>query len=257
MLDEIVAHKKRENGIKQKEVPLSEIKELSTVARPTRDFKSALSKVGISMIAEVKMKSPSKGILKNNFNHLEIAKLYAKAGVSAISVLGDKHFFGGGSEIVKTVAIEPEINVPVMFKDFIISEYQVYEARVVHADAVLLIVRIMDQKKLELLINKAKDLKMAALVETFDEIDVKRALKAGADIIGINNRDLDTFRINFNKTSNLMQLIPNNIVTVSESGIHTRKDVQLMKEMGFDAMLIGESIIQSDDVISKINEFLS
>ncbi|ATX77059.1 indole-3-glycerol phosphate synthase TrpC [Reinekea forsetii] len=256
MLDDIVAYKKHETESKEKQLTISQLKQQIKKARSPRNFKHALSGANISLIAEVKKKSPSKGILKENFNHLEIAKLYQKAGVSAISVLGDEHFFAGSSEIVRSIASNSDISVPVMFKDFIASEYQLYEARASNADAVLLIVRILDQNTLKDLIAKTHELGMSALVETFDESDVKRALEAGAEIIGINNRDLDTFKTDFEKTRRLMELIPDNIITVSESGIHTREDVLFMESLGFNAMLIGESIICQEDIPGKISEIM-
>lgn len=256
MLAEIAAHKKNETERKQIALPLEHLQEKVTSSRPVRDFKSALKQDGVSLIAEVKKKSPSKGLLKNDFNHLEVARFYAGSGAAAISVLGDEHFFAGGSEIVNTISCDNNITLPVMFKDFIASEYQVYEARAANADALLLIVRIMDQPTLEHLIAKTRQLGMSALVEAFDEQDVRRALEAGADIIGINNRDLDTFKTNFAKTERLARLIPADIVTVSESGIHTRDDVDFMASIGFNAMLVGEAILAEQNMQMKINELL-
>lgn len=256
MLDDIVAYKRHETESKEKRLSIEELKQRVATARPPRDFKQSLADGSISLIAEVKKKSPTKGILKENFNHLETAKLYSQSGATAISVLGDEHFFAGGSDIVRTIASDPEITIPVMFKDFIASEYQLYEARTCNADAVLLIVRILDQATLTDLISKAHQLGMAALVETFDEDDVRRALEAEAEIIGINNRDLDTFQTDFAKTRRLMELIPDHIITVSESGIHTRDDVLFMASLGFDAMLVGESIICHENIPEKIDALM-
>ena len=257
MLEDIVAYKKHETESKKKNTSVEELIERVASAREPRDFKLALSEGTISLISEVKKKSPSKGTLKPDFNHLEIAKEYAKSGASVISVLGDEHFFGGGADIVRKIASDSDITLPVMFKDFISSEYQLYEARASNADAVLLIVRILDQSTLCSLIQKTKELGMSALVETFDESDIKRALEAGAEIIGINNRDLETFETDFEKTKKLISFIPEHIITVSESGIHTREDVQLMESLGFDAILVGESIVKHSDIPAKINELLS
>lgn len=257
MLNEITAYKAIETRNKSHVISLETLQEKVILSRPVRDFKAALSQDSISLIAEVKKKSPSKGILKENFDHLDIARLYAGCGASAISVLGDEHFFAGGSDIVNKIASDNQIAIPVMFKDFITSEYQVYEARAANADALLLIVRIMSQPVLEQLIEKTRQLGMSALVETFDEQDVQRAIDAGADIIGINNRDLDTFQTDFLKTERLIKLIPQSIVTVSESGIHSRKDVDFMQTLGFNAMLVGESLITEKNIPSKIAELLN
>lgn len=260
MLEDIIEYKINETKLKLRRRTLQSIKELLAQTeniRPVRDFKSALTAGTISLIPEIKRKSPSKGVLRENFDPIELAASYQRAGASAISVLGDEHFFAGGADVVKSVATSERIEIPVMFKDFICSEYQMYEARACSADAVLLIVRILDQKVFEDLLLLSKELGMAALVETFDEEDVDRAIAAGSDIIGINNRNLDTFKTNFSRTEKLISKIPGHVTTVSESGINTREDVRAMAAMGFDAMLVGESIIIQKDVEQKIAELLN
>ena len=260
MLEDIVEYKINEIKLRQRHRSLESIKELlvqTENSRSVRNFKSSLTIGSISLIAEVKRKSPSKGVLRKNFDPLELAASYQRAGASAISVLGDEHFFAGGPDVVKSIATSKSINIPVMFKDFICSEYQIYEALSCSADAVLLIVRILDQKVLEDLVQLSRELGLAALVETFDAEDIDRAIAAGADIIGINNRDLDTFKTDFSRTEKLIRKIPEHVITVSESGIKSREDVRAMEAMGFDAMLIGESIVVQDNVEWRIAELLS
>lgn len=257
MLDDITAYKKRETERKKKIISPDVLQEKIALSRPVRDFRAALAGSPVSLIAEVKKMSPSKGVLRAEFNHLDVARLYARSGAAAISVLGDEHFFAGGSAIVNTIASDTEITLPVMFKDFIASEYQICEARAANADALLLIVRTLDQQTLQQLIARTRELGMSALVEAFDQQDVERALEAGADIIGINNRDLNTFKTNFAKTEQLMALIPDTIITVSESGIHSRDDVDFMQNLGFNAMLVGESIITQPDMSLKIRELIT
>jgi len=260
MLEDIIEYKINETKLKQRSRTLESIIEFLSQnknIRPARDFKSALTEGNISLISEIKRKSPSKGELRGNFDPLKLAASYQRAGASAISVLGDEHFFAGGANVVKLVATSKNIEIPVMFKDFICSEYQMYEARACSADAVLLIVRVLDQKVLENLLLLSKKLGMGALVETFDEEDIDRAIAAGADIVGINNRDLDTFKTNFSRTEKLIRRIPDHVTTVSESGINTREDVHAMDAMGFDAMLVGESILIHEDVEKKIIELLN
>lgn len=195
-------------------------------------------------------------MLRENFDPTKLATSYQRAGASAISVLGDEHFFAGSPDVVRSVATSKDIEIPVMFKDFICSEYQMYEARACSADAVLLIVRILDQKVLENLMQLSRELGFATLVETFDEEDIDRAIAVGADVIGINNRDLDTFNTNFSRTKKLIHKIPEHVIKVSESGIKNHEDVRVIASMGFDAMLIGKSIVGQDNVEQKIAELL-
>jgi len=195
-------------------------------------------------------------VLRENFDPTKLATSYQRAGASAISVLGDEHFFAGSPDVVRSVATSKDIEIPVMFKDFICSEYQMYEARACSADAVLLIVRILDQKVLENLMQLSRELGFATLVETFDEEDIDRAIAVGADVIGINNRDLDTFNTNFSRTKKLIHKIPEHVIKVSESGIKNHEDVRVIASMGFDAMLIGKSIVGQDNVEQKIAELL-
>lgn len=260
MLEDIIEYKINETKLKQQHRSLERLKELLDKTenfRAIRDFRSAINQPTIMLIAEIKQKSPSKGILRKKFDPLELAMAYQRAGAAAISVLGDEHFFAGSADTVKSVATSEHIGIPVMFKDFICSEYQMYEARACSADAVLLIVRTLDQDVLEHLLRLSIKLGMAALVETFDEEDIDRAIEAGADIIGINNRDLNTFKTDFSRTEKLIGRIPDTVIKVSESGINSRGDVRIMAEMGFNAMLVGEAIITHDDVEQKIAMLLN
>jgi indole-3-glycerol phosphate synthase len=234
--------------------PLDELKmRLSELGAP-RDFRAALRGKGISLIAEVKKASPSKGVLRADFNPAELAGQYERAGADAISVLTDEKYFQGA--LADLEAVRRQVAVPCLRKDFIVDEYQLYEARAAQADAVLLIVRALSDDQLRDYLNVAKSLQMAALVETHDVRDIERAINAGAHILGINNRDLATFQVSLNTTLELRRHVPGGHVLVSESGIHTREHVQLLEDGGIDAILVGESLVTSDNIGAKIRELL-
>ncbi|NPC91330.1 indole-3-glycerol phosphate synthase TrpC [Bacillus sp. WMMC1349] len=256
MLDEILQNKIQEVEAKKQSKSLNEMKVKVEDARAPRDFYHALQKPGISLIAEVKRKSPSKGELRNDFHALTLARTYSTYGASAISVLADEVFFGGGPHVVQSVANDPQVNLPVMYKEFIIDPYQIFEARSVGADAVLLIVRIIDPELLPEMLAIVHDLGMHALVECFTLEEATFAVKAGAKIIGINNRDLQTFKVDLKRSEEIRSMLPSSIVTVSESGLHNRTDVLKVESIGFDAMLVGEALLKSDDVGNRIQEFL-
>lgn len=204
-------------------------------------FEKALKKPNISFICEVKKASPSKGIIAEDFPYLQIAKEYYEAGASAISVLTEPFFFKGENYYLESIA--KNIEIPVLRKDFIIDEFQIYEAKFLKASAVLLICSILDNKKLKHYIELAHSLGLSALVETHNEEEVENALNAGARIIGINNRNLKTFDVNLKTTEKLCKLIPSDIIKVSESGIKTPQDMRFLKSCNIDAVLIGESFM--------------
>lgn len=256
MLEEIVAYKKTELIKKIESVSWSQIEKKACDARAVRNFSVALLNNSIALIAEIKQRSPSKGMFRNDFNALEIAKIYNDNTVSAISVLGDEKYFGGGVDVVTNVANSADIIVPILFKDFILSRYQILEARASGADAVLLIVRVLEPTELHMLIQFTESLGMTALVETFNADEIKIAVNAGAKIIGINNRDLSTFDVNFNKTMELVSGLPVELIKVSESGISSREDIMLMRQLGFDAVLVGESILISENIKNKVRELI-
>lgn len=254
MLDEILAYKRKEVRLLEEQAPLEELRPLVAGARPPRSFADALGVPGVSLIAEVKYKSPSKGVLRWDFDALEIARLYAENGAHAISVLADKHFFGGGPDMVRRVTSAQEVGAPVMFKEFVVNPYQVYQARAAGADAVLLIVRAVSQQELVDLLILARELGMEALVEVFLPGEAERALSAGAAIIGINNRDLQTFEIDAQRSTRIRSMIPDGILTVSESGLKSREEVLQAEAAGFDGVLVGEALLTAPDIGAQVRE---
>lgn len=211
------------------------------------DFKAAIKRSDdINIISEIKKASPSKGIISVDFDVAAIAENYRKADVQAISVLTEEDYFLGN---IKYLQLAKKIaGKPVLRKDFTIDKWQIYESAIVGADAILLIVAILDDKKLKSFIKLADDLELSALVEVHDITELKRAMDADAQIIGINNRDLRTFNVDLNTSESMVRLIPNDIIKVSESGIKTPQDVQRMRDADVDALLVGESFMRSDDI---------
>ena len=208
-------------------------------------FYSALAEPGISFICEVKKASPSKGVIAEHFPYLEIAGEYEEAGANAISVLTEPYFFQGSNEYLKE--IRANVLLPILRKDFTVDEYMIYEAKAIGADAVLLICSILSQEQLNEYRLLAKELGLAALVEAHDEREVEMALKAGAEIIGVNNRNLKDFTVDINNSLRLRKLVPDNILFVSESGMKTPQDIQRLRENGTDAVLVGETFMRSTD----------
>lgn len=208
-------------------------------------FYSALAEPGISFICEVKKASPSKGVIAEHFPYVEIAGEYEEAGANAISVLTEPYFFQGSNEYLKE--IRANVSLPILRKDFTVDEYMIYEAKAIGADAVLLICSILSQEQLNEYRLLAKELGLAALVEAHDEREVEMALKAGAEIIGVNNRNLKDFTVDINNSLRLRKLVPDNILFVSESGMKTPQDIQRLRENGTDAVLIGETFMRSTD----------
>jgi len=208
-------------------------------------FMNALSAQGLSFICEVKKASPSKGIIAENFPWLEIAKEYEEGGASAISVLTEPEFFLGSDNYLKEISAA--VKIPTLRKDFIIDKYQIYEAKTLGAKAILLICALLDQKTLTEFIAAAKTLALDCLVEIHNEEEAKEALSAGANIIGINNRDLTTFNVDTGLASRLKNKIPSEILTVAESGIKTADDIRALKNIGVNAVLIGESLMKAAD----------
>jgi indole-3-glycerol phosphate synthase len=220
---------------------------------PRYSFKDGLTKPEMSFIAEVKKASPSKGIICEDFNPIEIAKEYEKVGVDCISVLTEPIHFKGCNRYL--VEIKQQIKKPVLRKDFIFDEWQVYETKAIGADAMLLIVAMLEPKALKRLHNLATNLGLDVLVETHTEEEVETALEIDAKIIGVNNRNLNTFEVSLENTLRLRELVPSDKVFVAESGIHTREDVMLMEKNGVDALLIGESFMRATDKRQKMNDF--
>lgn len=255
ILDEIVAYKRGELAQRKAAVPLADLIERARQEPSARDFAGVLRAPGISLIAEVKKASPSKGLLCPDFDPVRIATAYHEGGAAAISVLTDEHFFQGS--LTHLTKVRAHVDRPVLRKDFLFDPYQVYEARAAGADAALLIVGILDDGLLRELHRLVGELGMAALVEVHDERELERALKADARIVGVNNRDLRTFHVDLATTGRLRPLIPDDCVVVAESGIHTRAHVEQLQEWGVDAMLVGESLVTSGDIAGKARELLA
>ena len=220
-------------------------KETGKQKEQKQSFRKALQKDGMSYICEVKKASPSKGIIAPEFPYLDIAREYEKAGARAISCLTEPFYFQGKNEYLEEIT--REVSIPVLRKDFTVDEYMIYEAKALGASAVLLICAILDDKQLLEYGRLAKELGMDALVEAHDETEVARAVSAGAEIIGVNNRDLRTFQVNVRNSIRFRNLAPENILFVSESGIKTQKDIQILRDNQVDGVLIGETLMRSPD----------
>ncbi|MGB9780874.1 indole-3-glycerol phosphate synthase TrpC [Caldanaerobacter sp.] len=249
ILEEIVNLKKEEVGKKKELKSYNELLNVNAVYRG--NFKNSLNKGKVAIIGEIKRASPSKGIIKEEFDLVEIAKTYEKAEVDAISVLTEKRFFKGEDGYIPQV--KKVTTKPVLRKDFVIDEYQIYESKFLGADAVLLIVAIL-KDKLKNFCDIAKQIGLDVLVEVHEEEELETALKAGCDIIGINNRDLKTFEVDIKTTERLIKNIPKDKIVVSESGIKTPEEVLYLSSLGVKAVLIGESFMKMDE--GRIKEFV-
>ena len=253
ILDKIYSHKLKEVEENKKLFPIKILKEMCNNSPAAENFSEAIKRNnGIRVIAEVKKASPSAGIIREDFNHINIAIEYEANNASAISVLTDKEFFMG--DIKYLTEIKDTVNIPVLRKDFIIDIYQIYEARAAGADSILLIARLLTKEQIDMFLSLARDLGMECLVEIHDLNELKKVLETNAEIIGINNRNLDTFETDLDTTLQLYPLIPEEKITASESGIKTRDDVRRLAEIGIDAILIGETLMRSKDIHFKMKE---
>ncbi len=255
MLTKIIALKKEEVEQRKKTLPLSHLKERVARQKPPLDFVSVLSGDGIHLIAEIKQASPSRGMLNPNLNLTELAKTYVKGGAAAISVLTEANYFQGSIEHL--AAVREVVKLPLLRKDFIFTPYQIYESRAYGADALLLIAAILSQREIEQLLSLSHSLGLRCLVEVHNEVELEKALQSSAKVIGINNRDLKTFKVDLNTTHRLRPLIPQAQVVVSESGIKSRSDVEKLKKWGVNAILVGEALVTAGDVLTKIRELIS
>jgi len=257
ILEKIVADSRAELEARKKSLPLDELKNTALAQPAPRDFAAALCGDGIQLIAEVKKASPSRGVIRHDFNPAEIAYIYAGNGASAISVLTESTHFQGSLEHLKTIRTALEDNrLPLLRKDFIYDSYQIYESRAYSADALLLIVALLDPRQLAGLLKLSHELGMACLVEVHNEAELEAALNSGAGIIGINNRDLTTFAVDLAVTRHLRPLIPSDRIVVSESGVKNRSDIARLREWGVNAVLVGESLMSAPDIAAKMKELL-
>ena len=217
------------------------------------NFEKAIGKKEkINFICEIKKASPSKGIISEDFDYIEIAKDYQKAGADAISCLTEPHYFLGADEYLK--AVKETVNIPVLRKDFIIDEYMIYKSKNIKADAILLIAAVLDKYKLKDYFDIANDLGISSLFEIHNEEELEKVLNLNPRIIGVNNRDLKTFEVDINNSVRLRKLIPNNIIFVSESGIKCREDIKTLEENKTNAVLIGESLMTKKDKEKEIKK---
>ena len=255
ILDEIVASKRQEVAAARRRMPIEELEAQAADAPPVRDFRTALARPGpIQLIAEVKKASPSSKVIRENFDPVVVARIYQAHGAACISVLTDAPYFQG--HLSYLARVRASVAIPLLRKDFLIDEYQVVEARLAGADAILLIAEILDDAALSTLLQRARDLGMSALVELYDETNVPRVLAAGADLVGINNRDLRHFVTDIQHTLRLRDQIPPEVVLVSESGIRTRHDVQQLAAAGVSAILVGESLMRAADIGLAVERLL-
>jgi len=272
ILDEIMALKRQELAARQRAVPMADLQFLIAKLPAPLDFARALARPGVSLIAEVKRASPSKGLLCPDFDPVHLATTYRTNGAAAISVLTDRHFFQGELEyltdIRQALARESEIgdrsavpnlrsSIPILRKDFIFHPYQVYETRAYGADALLLIVTILSDELLGDLLALTHELGMTALVEVHDEEEVKRALRWCPQVVGINNRHLQDFSVDLATFGRLRPLLPEGVVAVAESGVHTTADVRRLAEMSANAILVGEALVTAPDVAAKVRELVA
>jgi indole-3-glycerol phosphate synthase len=254
MLDEIVAKTRERLEESKKEKSLEELKKEVRQLEITQDFpfKKALSGDEISIIAEVKRASPSKGMIAEDFDYLAIAKEYELAGASAISVLTEPYFFKGSNDYLREIA--ENVSIPVLRKDFVIDEYMIWEAKLLGASCVLLIVSILSIVELKKFLDLAHDLGLSAIVETHDGDEIRTAMNVGAEIIGVNNRNLNDFTVDIENSISLRRCVSGDVIFISESGIKTPEDVRKLKENDVDAVLIGETLMKSDDKKAMISE---
>ncbi len=255
ILDDIVANKKIELERTRRDVPLEQIQQLALRRQRPLDLAGALRGEGVKIIAEVKKASPSRGLICADFNPVDIARQYAAAGAAAISVLTESQYFQGHVDYLSYIDCAlGSVRPPLLRKDFIFDDYQVYESRAFGADALLLIVAILTDRQLTDLLGLSHGLNLQCLVEAHNEEEVRRAVIAGAQIIGINNRDLRTFKVDFETTARLRQCVPAGRVVVSESGIKNRADMQKLAELGVQAALVGETLMTAQSIESKFRE---
>jgi indole-3-glycerol phosphate synthase len=256
ILDRIVADKREELAAAQARVPLAQLRATAEAAAAPRGFAEALRAPAIGLIAEVKKASPSRGVLRADFDPVWLAQRYAAGGASAISVLTDEKHFQGSLEHLAAVREALPDGPPLLRKDFVFEEYQLCEARANGADAALLIVAILEDALLRDLLAAAGALGLDTLVEVHDEAEMVRAAHAGASLIGINNRDLRTFDVDLAATERLAPLAPPNATIVAESGIFTRDDMRRLEDAGVHAVLIGEGVVTADDPALKVRELM-
>lgn len=272
ILDEIMIYHRQQLPKIKREVPISELRALASVAPPAISFSAALRLPGVSLIAECKKASPSKGLLMADYDPVRLAQTYVQAGARAISVLTDGRHFQGSLEHLRDVkealnslrslVHDPRderlaTGVPVLRKDFLFDPYQLYEARAAGADAILLIAAVLEAGELADLLALAGELGMEALVEVHTSAELERVLPLQPPILGINNRDLQTFQVDFENTARLRAMIPSGVTIVAESGIKSVADVRRLAQIEIDAILVGETLVRSKDIAATVSELVA
>lgn len=253
ILDELAESACRRVAEAKKSLPADRIKaEALALPKGGFEFERALKKQDISFICECKKASPSKGVIAQEFPYLDIAREYEKAGADCISVLTEPSRFLGSDLYLKEIAAA--VKIPCLRKDFTVDEYMIYEAKLLGAEAVLLICSILEEKQIADYIKICDSLGISALTEVHDESEIKTALNAGARIIGVNNRNLKDFTVDTDNSRRMRELVPENIIFVSESGVKSAEDVALLREIGADAVLIGETLMRSENKEEKLKE---
>lgn len=253
ILDQLAEHARERVSEAKREVSLEEVRQRAlSMQKGSFAFEKALRKDGISFICECKKASPSKGLIAPEFPYLQIAEEYEAAGADCISVLTEPKWFLGSNEYLKEIA--DAVSIPCLRKDFTVDEYMIYEAKVLGASAVLLICSILGKSEIREYLQICDELGLSALVETHDEREVQMALDAGARVIGVNNRNLKDFSVNTDNSRRLRELIPSEVLFVSESGVQTAEDVAALRKIGADAVLIGETLMRAADKKAKLAE---
>lgn len=253
ILDQLADYARERTEQAKKLIPLQDLKRQAlSMPKGTFAFENALKKTDISFICECKKASPSKGLIAPDFPYLQIAKEYEAAGADCISVLTEPKWFLGSDKYLKEIA--NTVSVPCLRKDFTVDVYMLYEAKVLGASAVLLICSILEQEQIKDYISVCDELGLSALVEVHDKSEIKTALNAGARLIGVNNRNLKDFSVDTNNSRRLRQLIPKDVLFISESGVSSAEDVSKLREIGADAVLIGETLMRAADKKSKLHE---
>ncbi len=255
ILDEIVAYKRQFVADRMAVTPLDVVQELTgSTPEPPPLFDALVDTDDIAVIAEIKKASPSKGLIREDFDPMAIGEVYESSGAAAISVLTDEKYFQGSDTYLTQVS--NVVDIPVLRKDFVVDAYQIYEARAIGASAVLLIVSVLEPEELETFIGLCAEVDLDALVEVHTVEEAHVAAAAGAEIVGINNRDLKTFETDLNTTPKIARHLPEDAVVVGESGINTRDDIIRLRDSGADAVLIGESLMREPDIGPKLRELL-
>jgi indole-3-glycerol phosphate synthase len=246
VLGEIVARTRARVDTRHRELPLERLLALAPTPGARRSFEAALTRPGhVNVIAEFKRRSPSKGVLRDDLHPVRVAQGYEVAGAAALSVLTEEEFFGGSLDDLQQARAATLL--PTLRKDFVVDAYQVWEAWIAGSDALLLIVAALDDAELRRLLGVAREAGLTALVEVHDEHELRRALDAGARVVGVNNRDLKTLRVDLETSLRLAPLVPDDVIAVAESGLRTGADVRRLRDAGFDAFLVGEHLMTSPD----------